>query len=47
MDRKLQLPRRNSERFNAMDDQFCNVSAFKPATITITTIFKQVWSFSH
>ncbi|XP_037536915.1 dedicator of cytokinesis protein 8 [Nematolebias whitei] len=41
MDRKLQLPRRNSERFNAVDDQFCNVSAFKPATITITTIFKQ------
>uniref|UniRef100_A0A8C6PNT8 Dedicator of cytokinesis 8 n=1 Tax=Nothobranchius furzeri TaxID=105023 RepID=A0A8C6PNT8_NOTFU len=32
----------NSERFSTMDDQFCNVSGFKPATITITTIFKQV-----
>ncbi|XP_037633423.1 dedicator of cytokinesis protein 8 isoform X1 [Sebastes umbrosus] len=41
MDRRAQLPRRNSERFNTIDDQFCNVSAFKPATITITTIFKQ------
>uniref|UniRef100_A0A8C6PPJ1 Dedicator of cytokinesis 8 n=1 Tax=Nothobranchius furzeri TaxID=105023 RepID=A0A8C6PPJ1_NOTFU len=29
-------------RFSTMDDQFCNVSGFKPATITITTIFKQV-----
>uniref|UniRef100_A0A8C9YQ33 Dedicator of cytokinesis 8 n=1 Tax=Sander lucioperca TaxID=283035 RepID=A0A8C9YQ33_SANLU len=36
------LPRRNSERYNTIDDQFCNVSAFKPATITINTIFKQV-----
>uniref|UniRef100_A0A8C9YJ85 Dedicator of cytokinesis 8 n=1 Tax=Sander lucioperca TaxID=283035 RepID=A0A8C9YJ85_SANLU len=36
-----QLPRRNSERYNTIDDQFCNVSAFKPATITINTIFKQ------
>uniref|UniRef100_A0A665X650 Dedicator of cytokinesis 8 n=1 Tax=Echeneis naucrates TaxID=173247 RepID=A0A665X650_ECHNA len=35
------LPRRNSERFNTMDDQLCNVSAFKPATITISIIFKQ------
>uniref|UniRef100_A0A1A8V8K1 Dedicator of cytokinesis 8 n=1 Tax=Nothobranchius furzeri TaxID=105023 RepID=A0A1A8V8K1_NOTFU len=41
IDRKSQLPRRNSERFSTMDDQFCNVSGFKPATITITTIFKQ------
>uniref|UniRef100_A0A3Q3MR76 Dedicator of cytokinesis 8 n=1 Tax=Labrus bergylta TaxID=56723 RepID=A0A3Q3MR76_9LABR len=36
-----QLPRRNSERYNTIDDQFCNISAFKPATITISTIFKQ------
>uniref|UniRef100_A0A8D3DT20 Dedicator of cytokinesis 8 n=1 Tax=Scophthalmus maximus TaxID=52904 RepID=A0A8D3DT20_SCOMX len=36
-----QLPRRNSERYSTIDDQFCNVSAFKPATITISTIFKQ------
>uniref|UniRef100_A0A3B4YNS5 Dedicator of cytokinesis 8 n=1 Tax=Seriola lalandi dorsalis TaxID=1841481 RepID=A0A3B4YNS5_SERLL len=35
------LARRNSERYGAIDDQFCNVSAFKPATITISTIFKQ------
>uniref|UniRef100_A0A8D3CW19 Dedicator of cytokinesis 8 n=1 Tax=Scophthalmus maximus TaxID=52904 RepID=A0A8D3CW19_SCOMX len=35
------LPRRNSERYSTIDDQFCNVSAFKPATITISTIFKQ------
>ncbi|XP_078107068.1 dedicator of cytokinesis protein 8 isoform X1 [Sander vitreus] len=41
IDRKAQLPRRNSERYNTIDDQFCNVSAFKPATITISTIFKQ------
>ncbi|XP_033475104.1 dedicator of cytokinesis protein 8 isoform X1 [Epinephelus lanceolatus] len=41
IDRRAQLPRRNSERFNTIDDQFCNVSAFKPATITISTIFKQ------
>uniref|UniRef100_A0A665X6A7 Dedicator of cytokinesis 8 n=1 Tax=Echeneis naucrates TaxID=173247 RepID=A0A665X6A7_ECHNA len=41
IDRKGQLPRRNSERFNTMDDQLCNVSAFKPATITISIIFKQ------
>ncbi|XP_034450748.1 dedicator of cytokinesis protein 8 isoform X1 [Hippoglossus hippoglossus] len=40
-DRKGQLPRRNSERYSTIDDQFCNVSAFKPATITISTIFKQ------
>lgn len=42
IDRRAQLPRRNSERYNTMDDQFCNISAFKPATITISTIFKQV-----
>lgn len=42
IDRRAQLPRRNSERFNTLDDQFCNISAFKPATIPITTIFKQV-----
>lgn len=42
MERRAQFPRRNSERFNTIDDQFCNVSAFKPATITISTIFKQV-----
>uniref|UniRef100_A0AAQ4RZE4 Dedicator of cytokinesis 8 n=1 Tax=Gasterosteus aculeatus aculeatus TaxID=481459 RepID=A0AAQ4RZE4_GASAC len=41
MERRAQFPRRNSERFNTIDDQFCNVSAFKPATITISTIFKQ------
>ncbi|XP_063752752.1 LOW QUALITY PROTEIN: dedicator of cytokinesis protein 8 [Eleginops maclovinus] len=41
IDRRAMLPRRNSERFNTIDDQFCNVSAFKPATITISTIFKQ------
>ncbi|XP_040897522.1 dedicator of cytokinesis protein 8 isoform X3 [Toxotes jaculatrix] len=41
IDRRGQLPRRNSERYNTIDDQFCNVSAFKPATITISTIFKQ------
>uniref|UniRef100_A0A8C7ME32 Dedicator of cytokinesis 8 n=1 Tax=Oncorhynchus kisutch TaxID=8019 RepID=A0A8C7ME32_ONCKI len=34
------LPRRNSERFAAMEDQ-CNMSAFKPATITISTFCKQ------
>ncbi|XP_058491791.1 dedicator of cytokinesis protein 8 isoform X1 [Solea solea] len=41
IDRKTQLPRRNSERFSTIDDQFCNISSFKPATITISTIFKQ------
>ncbi|KAM7416050.1 hypothetical protein PAMA_018225 [Pampus argenteus] len=41
IDRRAQLPRRNSERYNTLDDQYCNISAFKPATITITTIFKQ------
>uniref|UniRef100_A0A7N6A649 Dedicator of cytokinesis 8 n=1 Tax=Anabas testudineus TaxID=64144 RepID=A0A7N6A649_ANATE len=32
---------RNSERYSTIDDQPCNMSAFKPANITITTIFKQ------
>uniref|UniRef100_H2UHL7 Dedicator of cytokinesis 8 n=1 Tax=Takifugu rubripes TaxID=31033 RepID=H2UHL7_TAKRU len=41
IDRRAQLLRRNSERYNTIDDQFCNISAFKPATITISTIFKQ------
>ncbi|KAM3868150.1 dedicator of cytokinesis protein 8 [Diretmus argenteus] len=41
IDRRAQLPRRNSERYNTIDDQPCNLSAFKPATITINTIFKQ------
>ncbi|XP_041792139.1 dedicator of cytokinesis protein 8 isoform X2 [Chelmon rostratus] len=41
IDRRTQLPRRNSERYNTIDDQFCSISAFKPATITISTIFKQ------
>ncbi|KAM9361083.1 dedicator of cytokinesis protein 8 [Symphorus nematophorus] len=41
IDRRAQLPRRNSERYSTIDDQFCNISAFKPATITISTIFKQ------
>ncbi|XP_029018983.1 dedicator of cytokinesis protein 8 isoform X2 [Betta splendens] len=41
IDRKAQLPRRNSERYSMMEEQFCNISAFKPATITISTIFKQ------
>uniref|UniRef100_H3DJQ4 Dedicator of cytokinesis 8 n=1 Tax=Tetraodon nigroviridis TaxID=99883 RepID=H3DJQ4_TETNG len=41
IDRRAQLPRRNSERFSTIDDQFCSISAFKPATVTITTIFKQ------
>uniref|UniRef100_A0A8C4GQU1 Dedicator of cytokinesis 8 n=1 Tax=Dicentrarchus labrax TaxID=13489 RepID=A0A8C4GQU1_DICLA len=39
--RLSQLPRRNSERYNTIDDQFCSISAFKPATITVNTIFKQ------
>lgn len=42
IDRRTQIPRRNSERFSTMDDQLCNFSAFKPATITISTLFKQV-----
>ena len=42
MDRRAQLPRRNSERYATLDDQPCNLSGFKPATITISTIFKQV-----
>ncbi|KAK2837136.1 hypothetical protein Q5P01_014348 [Channa striata] len=41
IDRRAQLPRRNSERYSTIDDQFCNISGFKPANITINTIFKQ------
>ncbi|KAM9393376.1 dedicator of cytokinesis protein 8 isoform 2-T2 [Pholidichthys leucotaenia] len=43
LDWRGQLPRRNSERYlsNPIDENFCNVASFKPATITITTIFKQ------
>ncbi|XP_027889254.1 dedicator of cytokinesis protein 8 isoform X1 [Xiphophorus couchianus] len=41
MDRKTQLPRRNSERFTSIEEACYNVHTFKPATITITTIFKQ------
>ncbi|XP_076021315.1 dedicator of cytokinesis protein 8 isoform X2 [Genypterus blacodes] len=41
IDRRAQLPRRNSERYNTLDDQPYSISAFKPATITISTIFKQ------
>ncbi|CAL8249273.1 unnamed protein product [Merluccius merluccius] len=41
IDRRAQLPRRNSERYSTLDDQPCNLSGFKPATITINTIFKQ------
>lgn len=40
IDRRAQISRRNSERYGTMDDQFC-ISVFKPATITISTIFKQ------
>ncbi|KAJ7993970.1 hypothetical protein DPEC_G00261100 [Dallia pectoralis] len=40
LDKRGQLPRRNSERFSSVDDQ-CNMSAFKPATITIGTFCKQ------
>ncbi|KAF7669881.1 hypothetical protein LDENG_00100590 [Lucifuga dentata] len=41
IDRRAQLPRRNSERYSTLDDQPYSISAFKPATITISTIFKQ------
>ncbi|KAK7934281.1 hypothetical protein WMY93_005177 [Mugilogobius chulae] len=41
IDRRTQIPRRNSERYSTFEEQFCNISAFKPATITISTIFKQ------
>nr|XP_020449325.1 dedicator of cytokinesis protein 8 [Monopterus albus] len=41
IDRRAQLPRRNSERYSGIDDQFCNISAFKRATVTISPIFKQ------
>ncbi|CAN9513088.1 unnamed protein product [Ophioblennius macclurei] len=41
IDRRAQLPRRNSERYSTIDENFFSVSSFKPATITISTIFKQ------
>uniref|UniRef100_A0A672HCN2 Dedicator of cytokinesis 8 n=1 Tax=Salarias fasciatus TaxID=181472 RepID=A0A672HCN2_SALFA len=41
IDRRMQLPRRNSERYSTIDEHFFNISSFKPATITIATIFKQ------
>ncbi|MCI4380885.1 hypothetical protein PGIGA_G00245190 [Pangasianodon gigas] len=40
MDKKAYLPRRNSERFTTLEDQ-SNLSSFKPAIITIQSIFKQ------
>ncbi|KAJ8380780.1 hypothetical protein SKAU_G00015580 [Synaphobranchus kaupii] len=40
MERRGYLPRRNSERFSSLEDQY-NLSAFKPATITISTFCKQ------
>ncbi|KAG7481213.1 hypothetical protein MATL_G00064220 [Megalops atlanticus] len=40
MERRTQLPRRNSERFTSLEDQY-NLSGFKPATITISTFCKQ------
>ncbi|KAJ8414036.1 hypothetical protein AAFF_G00066340 [Aldrovandia affinis] len=40
MDRKGYLPRRNSERFCSLEDQY-NLAGFKPATITISTFCKQ------
>ncbi|XP_041104640.1 dedicator of cytokinesis protein 8-like isoform X1 [Polyodon spathula] len=38
--RTLGLSRRNSEKFNSLEDQY-NLSGFKPATITISTFCKQ------
>uniref|UniRef100_A0A8B9K2U0 Dedicator of cytokinesis 8 n=1 Tax=Astyanax mexicanus TaxID=7994 RepID=A0A8B9K2U0_ASTMX len=40
LEKKAYLPRRNSERFSMMEDQF-NLSSSKPSTITIQTFFKQ------
>ncbi|XP_062854998.1 dedicator of cytokinesis protein 8 [Trichomycterus rosablanca] len=40
VEKRAYLPRRNSERFTALEDQF-NLSSFKPAVITIPTFFKQ------
>ncbi|XP_031440380.1 dedicator of cytokinesis protein 8 isoform X2 [Clupea harengus] len=40
LDRRGNIPRRNSERFSYIEDQY-NLSGFKPANITINTIFKQ------
>ncbi|XP_035377777.1 dedicator of cytokinesis protein 8 isoform X2 [Electrophorus electricus] len=39
-DKKAYLPRRNSERFSILEDQY-NLSSFKPGIITITNFFKQ------
>ncbi|XP_023814125.1 dedicator of cytokinesis protein 8 isoform X2 [Oryzias latipes] len=42
MDRKLQLPRRNSERYTNIEEPFCcHVGGFRTTAITINTIFKQ------
>ncbi|XP_076859733.1 dedicator of cytokinesis protein 8 isoform X2 [Brachyhypopomus gauderio] len=40
VDKKAYLPRRNSERFSVLEDQF-NLSSFKPGIITVTNFFKQ------
>ncbi|XP_063042281.1 dedicator of cytokinesis protein 8 [Engraulis encrasicolus] len=40
LERRAYLPRRNSDRFSFMEEQF-NLSSFKPANITINTLFKQ------
>ncbi|XP_076145387.1 dedicator of cytokinesis protein 8 isoform X3 [Alosa pseudoharengus] len=40
LERRAYLPRRNSDRFMYMEDQY-NLSGFKPANITINTLFKQ------
>lgn len=40
LEKKAYLPRRNSERFSMMEEQF-NLSSSKPSTITIQTFFKQ------
>uniref|UniRef100_A0A8C7YTZ1 Dedicator of cytokinesis 8 n=1 Tax=Oryzias sinensis TaxID=183150 RepID=A0A8C7YTZ1_9TELE len=42
MDRKLQLPRRNSERYTNIEEPFCcHVGGFRTTPIPINTIFKQ------
>ncbi|XP_048834513.1 dedicator of cytokinesis protein 8 isoform X1 [Brienomyrus brachyistius] len=40
VEKKGNLPRRNSERFSSLEEQY-NLTAFKPATITISTFCKQ------
>ncbi|KAL2079535.1 hypothetical protein ACEWY4_025279 [Coilia grayii] len=40
LERRAYLPRRNSDRFSFMEDQY-NLSGFKAANITINTLFKQ------